>query len=101
MTADAPLILASQSASRKAMLEAAGVAFDAHAADVDEAELKCELIAVPPGEIAAILAEAKAMAVSVGRASTSVSPGKMGALRFFTRIDWVRRRTTKLPFSSV
>lgn len=60
------LILASQSASRKAMLEAAGVPFEVRTADVDEADLKRELIGVPACEIAKILAEAKALAVSVG-----------------------------------
>jgi septum formation protein len=58
------LVLASQSASRKAMLTAAGVPFEARAGNVDEAELKRELIGVPACEIAAILAEAKALAVS-------------------------------------
>lgn len=58
------IVLASQSASRKAMLEAAGVAFEARAADVDESEIKRELIGVSPDEIALILAEAKALAVS-------------------------------------
>lgn len=58
------LVLASQSASRKAMLEAAGVPFEARASSCDEGELKRELIGVPAGEIAMILAEAKAMCVS-------------------------------------
>lgn len=60
------LILASQSESRKAMLDAAGIHFEARGSDVDETLIKRELIAVPPGEVAMILAEAKAMAVSVG-----------------------------------
>jgi len=59
------LILASESASRKAMLEAAGVSFEARAAGVDEAELKRELIGVPGADVAMILAEAKALAVSM------------------------------------
>lgn len=65
------LILASQSASRKAMLSAAGVPFEARGSDVDEAEIKRELIGVPGSEIAMILAEAKALAVSVG------APGRL------------------------
>jgi septum formation protein len=60
------IILASQSASRKAMLSAAGVPFEACGSDVDEAEIKRELIGIPGSEIAMILAEAKALAVSVG-----------------------------------
>ena len=59
------IVLASQSASRKAMLEAAGVAFEARAATVDEAELKRELIGVPGADVATILAEAKAISVSM------------------------------------
>ncbi len=65
------LILASQSASRKAMLEAAAVPFEARHSDVDEAAIKRELVAVPPAEIAMILAEAKAVAVSAG------APGRL------------------------
>ena len=69
------LILASQSASRKAMLEAAGVSFDACSADVDEAAIKRELIGVPPRDIAMILAEAKALAVSSGKPGRLVLGG--------------------------
>jgi len=32
----------------------------------------------------------KSMSVSVGSASTSMSPGKMGAVRCLVRIDWGR-----------
>ena len=59
------LVLASQSASRKMMLDASGVPFEARAGDVDEGAIKRELIGVPPADIAMILAEAKALAVSV------------------------------------
>jgi septum formation protein len=65
------LILASQSASRKAMLTAAGVPFEARSSDVDEAAIKRELIGVPGSEIAMILAEAKALTVSVS------TPGRL------------------------
>ena len=65
------LILASQSASRKVMLEAAGVAFEARPADVDEAAIRRELIGVPPPEVAMILAEAKALAGS------AAAPGRL------------------------
>ncbi|MFX8601292.1 Maf family protein, partial [Acinetobacter baumannii] len=57
--------------SRKAMLAAAGVPFEARAADVDEGAIKRELIGVPGCEVATILAEAKALAVSVA------SPGRL------------------------
>ena len=58
------LILASASASRKAMLEAAGVAFEVRPANVDEPAIRRELVAVPPAQVAMILAEAKALAGS-------------------------------------
>lgn len=58
------VILASQSASRRAMLEAAGVPFEVRPSGVDEAEIKRELIGVSPREVAMILAEAKSLAVS-------------------------------------
>ena len=61
------IVLASNSASRKAMLEAAGVAFDARAADVDERLLESEMEGAEPAEIAQALAAAKAAAVSDGR----------------------------------
>lgn len=59
------IVLASQSASRKAMLTDAGVPFEARAGDVDEGAIKRELIGVPACDVATILAEAKALAVSV------------------------------------
>ena len=63
----APLILASQSASRKAMLAAAGIAFEAEPAHLDERALEAALADAAPGEVALSLAEAKAQAVSRGR----------------------------------
>ena len=66
MSAAPALVLASQSAGRKAMLEAAGVPFEAFPAAVDEAALKAALGAEgqPPRNIADALAEAKALKVS-------------------------------------
>ncbi len=57
------LILASLSASRKAMLEGAGVMFEAMPSQVDEAALKAGFSG-PPASLAAALAQAKAQAVS-------------------------------------
>ncbi|MGE8132658.1 Maf family protein [Novosphingobium subterraneum] len=59
------LILASQSFSRRMMLEAAGVPFETRTSDVDEAAIKRELIGVTGCQIASVLAEAKALAVSL------------------------------------
>ena len=58
------LILASQSASRRAMLEAAGVPFMALPARVDERAIEAKLAHAPPPEVALALARAKALAVA-------------------------------------
>ena len=57
------IVLASNSASRKAMLEAAGIAFRAEAADIDERALEAEMADAEPAEVAQALAAAKAAAV--------------------------------------
>lgn len=59
----APLLLASKSASRQAMLTAAGVPFEARPAHLDERALEAALGDAPPAAIALALAEAKALAV--------------------------------------
>ena len=58
------LILASQSASRRAMLDAAGVPYRAVPAHLDERALEQSLAGNPPDEIAQQLAVAKARAVA-------------------------------------
>ena len=58
------LVLASQSGSRKAMLEAAGVPFEAVSAAINERALEIELNGAAPAEVALALAQAKALAVS-------------------------------------
>jgi len=57
------IILASKSASRRAMLEAAGVEFDARSPAIDERALEADLEAAAPGQIALALAEAKALSL--------------------------------------
>ena len=64
------IVLASRSASRRAMLEAAGLRFEAVAADIDERALEAEMADGEPDEIAQALAAAKAAAV------TAEHPGK-------------------------
>jgi septum formation protein len=68
------LILASQSASRQAMLRAAGVPFTAQAAHIDEAAVKTALLAEgqPPRNIADALAEMKAMKIAARRGDALV-----------------------------
>lgn len=57
------IVLASNSATRKAMLAGAGVAFEARGAMVDERAIEAKLAGAPPGEVALALARAKALAV--------------------------------------
>lgn len=58
------LILASKSASRRAMLDAAGVAYQSIPADIDERAVEAGLAGAAPGEVAEALAVAKAAAVA-------------------------------------
>jgi len=58
------IVLASQSASRKAMLQAAGVPFEARPAGLDERRIEAGLAGAPPQDVAIALAEEKALAVS-------------------------------------
>lgn len=58
------IILASQSASRRAMLEAAAIPFRTLPADIDERAVEAELGAARPDEVATALARAKALAAS-------------------------------------
>ncbi|WP_324261873.1 Maf family protein [Altererythrobacter sp. H2] len=58
------IVLASKSASRRAMLDAAGVPFTSIPAQVDERALEASLTGAAPAEIALALARAKALALS-------------------------------------
>lgn len=62
--ADQPLVLASKSAIRGAVLRAAGVSIEVHPADVDERGIEQGSAARDPGEVAALLAREKAAAVA-------------------------------------
>ena len=62
--ADQPLVLASKSAIRGAVLRAAGVPIEVHPADVDERAIEQGSAARDPGEVAALLAREKAAAVA-------------------------------------
>lgn len=59
-----PLVLASKSAVRRALLEAAGVPIELHPADLDERALEADAAAADPAVIAVHLARAKAIAVA-------------------------------------
>jgi septum formation protein len=58
------LILASKSASRRAMLDAAGVAYQSIPANIDERAVEAGLAGAAPSEVAEALAVAKAAAVA-------------------------------------
>lgn len=60
------IVLASKSASRKAMLTVAGVAFEAISADVDERAIEQALGNAAPDRVALELARAKALGVHGG-----------------------------------
>jgi septum formation protein len=62
-----PLILASQSRTRQTLLANAGIDFEAVAADVNERAVQQASGLSTPGDIAALLAREKALAVSAGR----------------------------------
>jgi septum formation protein len=65
-----PLILASQSLTRQALLANAGIDFEAVAAGIDERAVQQASGLLAPGEVAALLAREKALSVS------SRQPGK-------------------------
>jgi septum formation protein len=59
-----PLILASKSMSRRAMLEAAGIPLEVHAAEIDERAIETHASVSGPGVAAQLLAREKALAVA-------------------------------------
>ena len=72
MTQSSKLILASASPVRAEMLGAAGVAFSLDTAEIDEAEIKKSMRLSDPADVAAALAERKALAVAVGHSGAWV-----------------------------
>lgn len=59
-----PLLLASRSAVRRMLLEAAGVRVEVHPADIDERSLQTDEPSAAPDAVAALLARRKALAVA-------------------------------------
>ena len=70
--ADRPLVLASQSKVRRAVLEAAGVPVEIVIADIDERGVEARSGLTDPGAVAALLAREKAAAVSASMAGRLV-----------------------------
>ncbi len=62
-----PLVLASKSAIRRSVLEAAGVPVEIAAADIDERGIEAQSGLNDPGEAAKLLAREKARAVSTAK----------------------------------
>jgi len=73
--ASQPLVLASKSAARRAMLEAAGIPVEIAAADIDERGIEREATGRSPQHIAALLARAKAKAVAASQPGRLVVGG--------------------------
>jgi nucleoside triphosphate pyrophosphatase len=93
-----PLLLASRSAARRTLLEAAGIPIELHAADIDERGLEggAESVAAP-AEIAALLARAKASVIAALRPGRLVLGADqtlaLGAKRFAKPADRAAART--------
>jgi septum formation protein len=65
--AEAPLVLASSSASRRAVLAGAGIPLEVVPADIDERAIEAGAAPAGPADIAALLAREKARAVAARR----------------------------------
>jgi len=84
-------VIASKSAVRRAVLEAAGIPLEVRPADIDERDIEARSSAAGPGEVAALLAREKARAIA------AVMPGRLvlgadqtlalGARRFSKPVD--------------
>src|SRR5262245_55632006 len=70
--ADQPLVLASQSAVRRMVLENAGIPVECLPADVDERGIEAKAGVTAPGAVAGLLAVEKARAISANRAGRLV-----------------------------
>ena len=84
------IILASQSSSRRAMLEAAGVAFTSRPAHLDERAIEAGLSGAAPDRVALALAEAKALAVSRGMSTLAQAGQELIARGVTTRAEVTR-----------
>jgi septum formation protein len=81
-----PLVLASRSATRRALLEAAGIPLELRPADLDERALEAAAAAFAPGAVAQLLAREKATAVARAKPGRLVlgadQVAALGAQRF-------------------
>lgn len=92
-----PLLLASRSAARRTLLEAAGIPIELHPADIDERGLEAGAELAAPAEIAALLARAKASMIAALRPGRLVLGADqtlaLGAKRFAKPADRAAART--------
>jgi septum formation protein len=65
--AERPLLLASKSESRRALLSAAAIPIEVLPADIDERAIEAQAVLTAPAEVAALLAREKARAVAASR----------------------------------
>jgi septum formation protein len=86
-----PLVLASRSVARRALLEAAGIPLELQPADVDERALEAAAAAFAPGAVAQLLAREKATAVARAKPGRLVlgadQVAALGAQRFSKPAD--------------
>ena len=86
-----PLVLASRSAARRALLEAAGIAVELHPADLDERSVEANAASRQPASVAALLAREKASFVAALRPGRLVLGADqtlaLGARRFSKPAD--------------
>jgi septum formation protein len=86
-----PLVLASRSAARRTLLEAAGIAIELQPADLDERSLEADVASQEPAAVAAFLARKKASFVAASRAGRLVLGADqtlaLGTKRFSKPVD--------------
>ena len=89
--AEEPLLLASKSAVRRALLQAAGIEVETEAADIDERTIEAQAGLSDPGEVAKLLAREKARTVSLKQPGRVVLGADqtlaLGARRFSKAAD--------------
>ena len=86
-----PLVLASRSAARRSLLEAAGIAIELQPADLDERSLEADAASQEPAAVAAFLARKKASFVAASRPGRLVLGADqtlaLGTKRFSKPVD--------------
>ncbi|MPZ40048.1 MAG: septum formation inhibitor Maf [Rhizobiales bacterium] len=88
--ADKPLVLASKSVSRRALLQGAGIPIEVLAADIDERGIEANAGLADPAAVAVLLAKEKALAVSKRSGQLVIGADQtlaLGQRRFSKPID--------------